>query len=253
MRMEILAEMKHTREQDRQNCSNSTILLIDTSPLSPTFVENSSHCWPSIYDQCIILYICLKNTRLWSQNTPVPTRFLQVNVFCSGKWPHLHWLSMSSCRQTPEANHLQIPARRHRCAIRETISSVQFSGSVLSNFLWPHGLQHSRPSCPSPTVRLCSNTCPLSWWCHPNISSSVVPFSSCLQSFPASGSFQVSQFFALGGQSIGVSASASVLPMNIQDCFPLGWTGWISLLSKGLSSVSSNITVQRERPYTLCL
>jgi hypothetical protein len=131
MRMEILAEMKHTREQDRQNCSNSTILLIDTSPLSPTFVENSSHCWPSIYDQCIILYICLKNTRLWSQNTPVPTRFLQVNVFCSGKWPHLHWLSMSSCRQTPEANHLQIPARRHRCAIRETVS-VQFSSVAQS-------------------------------------------------------------------------------------------------------------------------
>ena len=110
-----------------------------------------------------------------------------------------------------------------------SLSSVQFSHSVVSNSLWPHGLQHSRPSCPSPTVRLCSNTCPLSWWCHPNISSSVVPFSSCLQSFPASGSFQVSQFFALGGQSIGVSASTSALLMNTQDWSPLGWIGWISL------------------------
>ena len=113
--------------------------------------------------------------------------------------------------------------------------------------------QLTRPPCPSLSPRIFSNTCPLSWGCHPNIPSSVVPFSSCLQSFPASGSFQVSQFFTLGGQSIVVSASASVLPTNIQDCFPLGWTGWISLLSKGLSSVSSNTIVQRERLYTLCL
>ena len=97
----------------------------------------------------------------------------------------------------------------------------------MSDSLWPHGLQHSRPPCSSLTPRVYSNSCPLSWWCHPAISSSVVPFSSCFQSFPASGSFQMSQFFALGGQSIGVSASASVIPMNIQDWFPLGWTGWI--------------------------
>ena len=108
----------------------------------------------------------------------------------------------------------------------------------MSNSLRPHGLQHARFSCPSPTPGAYSNSCPLHWWCHPTTSSSVVPFSSCPQSFPASGSSQMSQLFASGGQSIGVSASASVLPMNIQDWFPLGWTDWISLLSKGLSRVS---------------
>ena len=123
-------------------------------------------------------------------------------------------------------------------------SSVQFSRSVVSGSLRPHGLQHARPPCSSSTSRVYSDSCPLSQWCHPTISSSVVPFSSHLQSFPASGSFQMSQFFASGGQTIGVSASASVLPMNIQDWFPLGWTGWISLLSKGFSRVFSNTTVQ---------
>ena len=97
----------------------------------------------------------------------------------------------------------------------------------MSDSLWPHGLQHARPPCPSPAPRVYLNSCPLSWWCHPTISSSVVPFSH-LQSFPASGSFQRSQFFTSGGRSIGISASTSVLPMNIQDWFPLGWTGWIS-------------------------
>ena len=126
-------------------------------------------------------------------------------------------------------------------------SSVEFSCSVMSNPLRHHGLQHTRPPCPSPTPRVYSNSCPLSWWCHPTISSSVVPFSSCFQSFPASGSFPISQFFASGGQSIGVSASASFLPMNIQNWFPLGWTGWISLLSKGLLRVFSNVTVQRHQ------
>ena len=125
----------------------------------------------------------------------------------------------------------------------------QFSRSVVSNSLWPHGLQHTRPPCPSPTPGVYSNSCPLSWWCHPTISSSVVPF-SCLQSLPASGSFQMSQFFASGGQSIGVSASASVLPMNIQDWFPLGWTGWISLLYKGLSRVFSNTRVQKHQFFS---
>ena len=119
--------------------------------------------------------------------------------------------------------------------------SVQFSRSVVSNS-WLHGLQHTRPPCSVPTPGACSNSCPSSWWCHPAISSSVVPFSSCLQSFPASGSFPTSQFFASGGQNIGVSASASVLPMTIQDWFPLGWTGWISLQFKGLSRVFSNTT-----------
>ena len=132
------------------------------------------------------------------------------------------------------------------------ISSVQFSCSVGCNSLWPHELQHARPSCPSPTPRVYPNSCPLSWWCHPTISSSVVPF-SCPQSFPAPGSFQMSQLFASGGQSIGVSTS--VLPMNIQDWFPLGWTGWISLLSKGLSRIFSNTAVQKHQFFStqLCL
>ena len=125
------------------------------------------------------------------------------------------------------------------------LSSVQLSLSVMSDSLWPHGLQHSRLPCPSPTPRAYSNSCPSSWWCHPTISSSAVPFSFCLQSFPASGSFLMSQFFASGGQSIG--ASASVLPMNIQDRFPLWLTGWISLQSKGLSRVFSNTTVQKHQ------
>ena len=116
----------------------------------------------------------------------------------------------------------------------------QFSRSVVSNSLWPHGLRHARPPCPSPTPGAYSNSCPSHWWRHPTISSSVVPFFSHLQSFPASGSFQMSQFFASGKQSIIVSASASVLPMNIQGWFPLGLTGWISLQSKGLSRVFSN-------------
>ena len=125
--------------------------------------------------------------------------------------------------------------------------SVHFSHSVMSDSLWPHALQHTRLSCLSPTSGVYSNSCPLSQWCHPTISSSVIPFSSCLQSFPASGSLPMSQFFASGGQSIGVSASASVLPMNTQDWFPLEWTGWISLKSKGCSRVFSSTTVQKHQ------
>ena len=122
------------------------------------------------------------------------------------------------------------------------------SCSVISDSLWLHGLQCTRLPCSSPVPGVYSNSRPLSRWCHPTISFSVVPFSYCLQSFPASGSFPVSQFFPLGGQSIGVSASASVLPVTIQDCFPLGWTGWISLQSKGLSRVCSNMfTVQKHQ------
>ena len=126
-------------------------------------------------------------------------------------------------------------------------NSVQFSHSVVSNSLRPHGLQHTRPPYPSPTPRVYSNPCPLSQWCHSTISSSVIPFSSCLQSFPASRSFPVSQLFALGSQSIGVSALASVLPMNIQDWFSLEWTGWISLLSNRLSRVFFNTIVQKHQ------
>ena len=126
-------------------------------------------------------------------------------------------------------------------------SSVQFSRSVVSNSLQPHGLQHARLPCSSPSPGACSNSCPLSQWCHPAISSSVVPFSSCLQSFPTSGFFPISQFFASDGQSIGVSASASVLPMNTQDWFLLGLTGRISLQFKGLSRVFSNTPVQKHQ------
>ena len=132
----------------------------------------------------------------------------------------------------------------------EVEASIQFSHSVVSEALRPHGLQHARPPCPSPTPGVYSNSCPLSWWWHPTISSSVIPFSSHLQSFPASGSFQMSQFFTSGGQSFGVSASASVLPMNIQDWFPLRWTGWISLQSKGLSRVFFNTTVQKHQFFS---
>ena len=130
--------------------------------------------------------------------------------------------------------------------------SVQFSRSVMSDSLQPEGLQHDRPPCPSPTPGAYSNSCP-SWWCHPTISFSVVPFFSCLQSFPESGSFPMSRLFTSGGQSIGVSASASVLPMNIQDWFPLGLTGWISLQSKGVSRVFSNITVQKHQFFSTWL
>ena len=119
----------------------------------------------------------------------------------------------------------------------------------MSDSLQPHELQHVRLSCPSPSPQAHSNSCPLSHWCHPTISSSVVPFSSCLQSFPASSCFPMSQFFTSGGQSIGASASASVLPMTIQDWFPLGLTGWISLQSKGLSRVFSNTTVQKHQLF----
>ena len=117
----------------------------------------------------------------------------------------------------------------------------------MSDSLRPHGLQHARLPCVSPTPGVYSNSCPSGRWCHPTISSSVFPFSSSLQSFPASGSFQTSQLFTSGGQSIGVSASASVLPVNTQDWSPLGWTGWISLQSKGLSRVFSNTTVQKHQ------
>ena len=128
-----------------------------------------------------------------------------------------------------------------------SVQSVQFSCSVVSDSFQPHGLQHARFRYPSPTSRAYSNSCQLSRWCHPTISSSVVPFSSCLQTFPASGFSPMSQFFPSGGQSIAASASASVLSMNIQDRFPLGWTGWISLLSKGPSRVFSNTTVQKHK------
>ena len=139
---------------------------------------------------------------------------------------------------------------REARADNSIISSVQFSRSVMSDSLQPHESKHARPPCPSPTAGVYPNSCPLSRWCHLAISSSVVPFSSCPQSFPASGSFPMSQLFAWGSQSIRVSASTSVLPLNTQDWSPLGWTGWISLQSKGLSRVFSNTTVQKHQFFS---
>ena len=138
------------------------------------------------------------------------------------------------------------PAYKEWASQSKVLSCVQFSGSVVSSSLWPHGLQHARPPCPSPTPRACSNSCPSSRWCHPTITSSVVPLSSCHQSFP-SGSSPISHFFTSSGKSIGVSTSASVLPMNIQDWFPFRLTGWISLQSKELSRVFSNTTVRKHQ------
>ena len=139
-------------------------------------------------------------------------------------------LKLSSIESMIPFNHLILcPPLLLPPSIFPSIISVQFSHTVMSNSLRPHESQHARPPCPSLTARVYPNTCPSSWWCHPTISSSVVPFSSCPQSFPASGSFQMSQLFAWGGQSTGVSASTSVLPINFWDWSPLGWTGWISL------------------------
>ena len=132
----------------------------------------------------------------------------------------------------------------------KTGSLVQFSCSVVSDSLQPHGLQHARPPCPSPTPGVYPNSSPLRRWCHPTISPSIIPFSSCLQSFPASGSFPMSQLFTSGGQSIGVSASTSVLPVKTQDWSPLVWTCWTSLQSKGLSRVFSNTTVRKHQYFS---
>ena len=136
------------------------------------------------------------------------------------------------------------------CYIKVQFSSVHFSHSVMSDSLWLHELQHARPPCPSPTPGVYPNPCPLSQWCHPAISSSVIPFSSCPQSLPASESFPMSQLFSWGGQSTGVSALASFFPKNTQHWSPLEWTGWISLQSKGLSRVFSNTTVQKHEFFS---
>ena len=142
-------------------------------------------------------------------------------------------------------------ANRHMGKILNiTNHSVQFSLSVVSDSLWPHELQHARPPCPSPTPRVYTNSRPSSWWCHPAISSSVIPFWSCPKFLSASGSFPMSQFFTRSGPSIGVSASASALPMNTQGWSPLGWTGCITLQSKGLSKVFSNTTVQKHQFFS---
>ena len=154
-----------------------------------------------------------------------------------GQQAHEKMLNITNYQRNANQNSNEVPPHT---------AQNQFSHSVESDSLQPHGLQHARIPCPSPTPGACSNSCLSSQWCHPTISSSVIPC-SCPQSFPASGSFPVSQFFTSGSQSIGVSASGSVLPLNIQDWFPLGWTGWISLQSKGLSRVFSNLTVQKHQ------
>ena len=188
---------------------------------------------------------------MWEMAT-LNTCFSNCSRLSSSRRKRIWWIRCTS---------LLVP-RMHNCGyiihpLTELTLSASFpllfsqmfqfsSGQSLSRvWLQPCGPQHTRLPCPSPTPGAYSNSCPLCRWCHPTISSSVVPFSSCLQFFPASGSFKMNQLFASGGQSIGVSVSTSVLPMNTQDWSPLGWTGWISLLSKGLSRVLSNTTVQK--------
>ena len=166
-----------------------------------------------------------------------------MSTHCSGKWLYsgqkMYWSAKYSFHPSTS---LSWSFLFHQ--------SLLFSCSVVSNSLQSHGLQHTRLHCPSPSPRARSNSGPLSQWSHPAILSSIIPFSSCLQSFPASVSFLMSRLFASGRQSIGASASASVLPMNIQDRFPLGWTGWISLQAKGLSRVFSNTTVQKHQFFS---
>ena len=173
---------------------------------------------------------------VWVLSSPHKLRFLlaleSTNLLCVFPWRASLFISLyQSITELKDKEDSQ--------------SVSQFGCSVVSDSLRPHELQHARPPCPSPTPRVLSNSCPLSQWCHPTISFSVIPFSSCLQSFPALGFFQKSQLFTSGGQSIGVSALASGLPIHIQDWFPLGWTGWTSLQSKLLSRVFSNTTVQK--------
>ena len=158
-------------------------------------------------------------------------------------WDFFAWRQNKNIpkQSTARKKHLSL----HTSSVFSMPSALLFSHSVMSNPLRPHGLQHARLSCPSPSPRACLTLCPLSQWCHPTISPSVIPFSSCLQSFPESGSFLMSRLFASDGSSIGASASASVLLINVQDWFPVGLAGSISLQSKGLSRVFSNTTVQK--------
>ena len=176
--------------------------------------------------------------------TPAHTNHICI---CKSTEKHTHmWFCTCSNTQASTKQPSCMPVYTH---IYE-FSSVQFGCSVMSSSLWPHGPQHTRLSCPSPAPRSCSNSCSSSWFCHPPISSSVAPFSSCPQSFSASGSFQMSHFFTSCGQSIRASASASVLLMNIQDWFPLGLTGWISLQSQELSRVFFNTIVQKHQLFS---
>ena len=198
----------------------------------------------------VVLFSCQVVSNSWPSHglqharPPCPSPSPRV---CPSSWP-----SSRRCHPTISSSVAlfslclqSFPASEK--VIKIQFSSVHFSHSVVSDSLRPHELQHTRPPCPSPTPGAYSNSCPLIRWFHPTISSFVIPFSSCPQSFPASRSFQISQLFTSGGQRIGVSASTSVLPMNTQDWSPLGWTGWISLQSKGLSRVFSNTTAQKHQ------
>ena len=207
----------------------------------------------------LLQYSCLENSMDWGAWCAavhgVPKNRTQLS-----NWTETETEATNTNTHTHTHTHTHMYIYRERTAIvlRRTCVSwkrksdfywpflVQFSRSVVSDTLWSHELQYTMPPCPSPTTGVHSNPCPLTQWCHPSTSSSVVPFSSCSQSFPASGSFPMSQFFASSGQSIGASASPLVLPMNTQDWSPLGWTGWI-LQSKELSRVFSNTTVQRHQ------
>ena len=185
-----------------------------TFPFSPEDKKKETLCKLIIFFLLVSLSWCSE----WAKNRARFVRALPVFLHIDWKcwWHQIKYLCI------------------YKSSSQQSGIWLLFSRSVLSDSLRPHGPQHTRPPCPSPTPGAYSNSCPSSRWCHPTISSSVVPFSSHLQSFPASGSFQMSQFFASGGQCIGASASASALQVNIQDWFPLGWTGWISLQSKGL-------------------
>ena len=201
--------------------------LPDFTPEGPSF------CRILLQKDCLLVRVYLRRSFFLSVFTSEPPNFCQIlpqNSLVSVSFP-------------------QNPLIQVRLHLRTPFS--QFSRSVTSNSLRPQGLQHARPPCPSPIPGVCSNSCPSSRWCHPTISSSVIPFSSRLKSFPASGSFQMSQFFASGGQSIGVSASVSALPMNIQGLFASGWTGLISLQSKGLPGAFSNTTVKSTNSLVL--
>ena len=182
----------------------------------------------------------------------------QGSLACCNSWGHKEsdtpeWLNWTELKITADGDCSYEIKRRLLLGGKVMANLVQFSHSVMFDSLQPYEQQHARPPCPSPAPGVHSNSCPSSSWCHPAISSSVVPFSSCPQSLPPSESFPMSQFFTWGGQSTAVSASVSVLPMNTQDWFPLGWTGWISLQSKGLSRVFSNTTVQKHQFFSVQL
>jgi len=226
---------------------NYTLHFSEVLDLWESWGEGTEPC-PSVQFSRSVVSDSLRQHGLQHPRLPCPS---PTPKNYSKSCPSLRWchptisssvVPLSSCPQSfPASGSFQISW---------FFASVQFSRSIMSNTLPSHELQHARPPCPSPTPRVHPNPCPSSQWCHPATSSFVVPFSSCPQSFPASGSFPMSQLFTSGGQNIGVSASVSVLPMNTQDQSPLGWTGWISLQAKGLSRVFSNTTVQKHQFFS---